>query len=225
MEPNKNICPNNAAVLLDLDGVLIDSESQYTLFWDSIDRRYPTGYDDFARRIKGTTLHDILDTYFAPSLHSAINEALDDFERNMAYPLKDGVTEFLSSLQQLGVPAVLVTSSTPEKMERLWAQQPQLRTFLKDVVTSKDVKHSKPHPEGYLLGARLAGVSPEHCCVFEDSLQGVIAGHNAGAYVVGVAGTLNAQVLAPYADRVIDSLTEIDTYALSELLRQRAIIE
>ena len=52
------------AVLFDLDGVIIDSESLYTVFWNDMDRLYPTGVENFAKVIKGSTLPRIFDTYF-----------------------------------------------------------------------------------------------------------------------------------------------------------------
>ena len=53
------------AALFDLDGVLIDCECIYTQFWTSMDELFPTGIENFAYSIKGTTLPDILDTHFS----------------------------------------------------------------------------------------------------------------------------------------------------------------
>ena len=52
------------AVLFDLDGVIIDSESLYTVFWNDMDRLYPTGVENFAKVIKGSTLPKIFETYW-----------------------------------------------------------------------------------------------------------------------------------------------------------------
>lgn len=49
------------AALFDLDGVIIDSEKLYTVFWNDIEQMYPTGIPDYAVAIKGTTLPEILD--------------------------------------------------------------------------------------------------------------------------------------------------------------------
>ena len=53
------------AALFDLDGVVIDTESQYSLFWGSIGRQYRPDVPDFAERIKGTTLESIYANWFA----------------------------------------------------------------------------------------------------------------------------------------------------------------
>ena len=47
-------------VLFDLDGVLIDSESEYTKVWSEVNRRFPSQYPDLAHRIKGMTLDNII---------------------------------------------------------------------------------------------------------------------------------------------------------------------
>ena len=82
---------------------------------------------------------------------------------------------------------------------------------------------SKPDPEGYLIGAKLCGVSPTHCAVFEDSLQGVHAGHAAGAYVVGITGTVETEALRESADTIVDTLENFDIDALLAILENRNI--
>ena len=52
------------AALFDLDGTLIDTEGQYSKFWNGIAKRYHHDIPDFANRIKGTTLVQIFKTYF-----------------------------------------------------------------------------------------------------------------------------------------------------------------
>ena len=61
-----NTTIDNARIgfLFDLDGVLIESETEYSRIWTEIDRKFHSGYDDLATRIKGTTLDSIIDTYF-----------------------------------------------------------------------------------------------------------------------------------------------------------------
>ena len=59
------------------------------------------------------------------------------------------------------------------------------------------------------------------CAVFEDSVQGVKAGKEAGALVVGINGTKSRNELLPYSDVVVDELSEIDIEDLSQILRER----
>lgn len=197
--------------LFDLDGVIIDSESQYTKIWSKINEKYPSGFDDLAIRIKGTTLTKILNDYYPEKeIQEKVANRLHELEAQMRYEYLPYAFEFLSELKKEGVPCVLVTSSDSEKMEKLWIQLPELKDFFTHIITGDEVSSSKPSPEGYLLGAKKLNIAPEKCVVFEDSLQGVMAGKNAGAFVVGVAGTLPEESLAPYSHKIIRSFKEIE---------------
>lgn len=208
-------------MLFDLDGVIVDSESVYTGFWQDIDRRYPTGIPDFAIAIKGTTLFNILNRYFDPELHHSITEELNELERNMRYIIKPGVQKVLEGLRERNIPAVMVTSSNDLKMSRLWSQIPELKEFFTGIITADDITRSKPDPQGYLLGAKRAGVPAERCAVFEDALQGVAAGKAAGAFVVGVAGTISDILLRRNADMVVNSLEDFNIDDLVSVLSSR----
>lgn len=223
MNTSSNFAPNPSGTvcLFDLDGVLIDTESIYTEFWHAMDCTYHTGIKDFVHVIKGTTLDNILNSYFPADFHQDIVRRLDNLEHSMPYVIKPGACELLRTLADRGIPAVMVTSSNDLKMSQLWKQHPDFRDYFRDIVTADMITQSKPDPEGYLLGAKIAGASAEHCCVFEDSLQGVMAGRNSGAYVIGVTGTIPVDQLEKYSDRIIDSLEEIDVDQLSKLLKTR----
>lgn len=194
------------AALFDLDGVIIDSESRYTVFWDGIEHIYPTDIPDFAMAIKGTNLTSILSNYSEQSVRDDIVARLQEFELNMDLPLYPGAVEFLDSLSEAGVARALVTSSADDKMEVLWRRHPSLRDRFEAVVTGSMVKKSKPDPEGYLTAAKLLGFDPSDCFVFEDSVQGLQAGRASGATVIALATTNPRSVVARYSDHVLDGI-------------------
>lgn len=200
------------AALFDLDGVIVDTESIYTDFWDDIDRRYPTGVDNFARVIKGNTLARILDTYFDENLCDEILVLLKEQEESMRYRLFDGVSDFLDRLIENDIPKAIVTSSNDRKMSRLFSQIPDLRPKFEAVITDAMVERSKPDPQGYLIAAEKLGVDPSDCVVFEDSFAGLEAGRRAGAYVVALATTNPRESLYEKADEVIDSFIGYDIF-------------
>ncbi len=220
-----NAC-NALAALFDLDGVLIDSETTYTEIWEDIDRRFPTGIANFALRIKGTTLPDILSTYYPDlEMRSEVVELLKKSEDDMAYPLFDGVIDFLDELKANDIPAAIVTSSNARKMERLFASLPGFRDYFDAVITDADVTHSKPHPEGYLSAAGRLGRNPgRHCFVFEDSLAGLAAGNAAGASVIALSTTNPADMLAGRAHRVIGSFREFSVSEMSDMAARAACV-
>lgn len=195
--------------LFDLDGVLIDSESTYTRFWSEIDRIYPTGIENYAIAIKGTTLPEIMKHYDDDEVKADILRRIHDFQESMSYNLYPGVEKFLSELKSRGIPAAIVTSSDNRKMQILFGQIPQLKSYFKAIIDASMISNSKPHPEGYLKAAEVIGCSPEDCFVFEDSLQGLKAGNASGATVVALATTYPRETLKGKAAKIIDGLGDI----------------
>ncbi|MBP3590338.1 MAG: HAD family phosphatase [Muribaculaceae bacterium] len=198
------------AALFDLDGVLIDSESIYTVFWNRMNELFPTGIDNFSYVIKGTTLPQILDRYFPdPKVQAELRVYLKKQEAEMVYRIFPGVERFLKALKEKGIPTAIVTSSNDAKMKVLFDSLPGFRDYFDVVVTDTDVTRSKPDPQGYMLAAERLGVPSEHCVVFEDSRAGLEAGRRAGGKVVAVATTLTHEDIAGCGDIVIDSFEEL----------------
>lgn len=212
---------DNIGFLFDLDGVIIDSEQRYTEIWSDVNLRFPTGVDGFEHKIKGTTLDNILSTYFRRSDWEAVVDMLNEREQAMTYCYLPGAKELLESIKRSPFPAALVTSSNDRKMAHLWEELPDLMHYFKSIIGANQVSRSKPDPEGYLKGAASLAADPERCVVFEDSAQGVKAGRSAGAYVVGVVGTMPAESLRPYSDILVDGLDEVDFRHLCETLKNR----
>lgn len=203
-------------VLFDLDGVLVDSEGLYTEFWGQIGEKYPTGYDDFAYRIKGSNLERILNTYFPDKeLQTEIVKLIDDYEENMRYDLFPHVISFLDELQANNIPMAVVTSSSSIKMERVYKQHPDFKKYFKAIVTGDMIKHSKPDPECFKLGAKLINCEPESCYVFEDSISGIKAGLASGSKVIALATTLKRDQLDFNVEKIIDGF---ESFSIKEML-------
>ncbi len=194
-------------VLLDLDGVLIDSEELYTNFWTDIEQIYPTGIQDFPLKIKGNALFKILEYFDGDEVKEDIIRRVHKFEEETRYPLYDGVLDFLEQVKANEIPMALVTSSNDKKMQSLFAQHPYLKQYFKAIITDSSVKHSKPHPECYLNAAKALEIPIENCFVFEDSIQGLEAGMNAGATVIGLTTSNTAESLRGKAHYLIDRLS------------------
>jgi HAD superfamily hydrolase (TIGR01509 family) len=198
------------AALFDLDGVLIDSETLYTEFWANVGRVHQLPSPTFAQDIKGTTLNDILTTYFSePDVRRDVDRLLHEFENEIVYPIFDGALEFVDALRQRGLKTVIVTSSDEKKMDFLFNQHPEFESHFDAIVTACQVSHSKPHPEPYLVGAAKVDINPQQCLVFEDSFQGLEAGRRAGCRVIGIATTNSTEAIMPHADIVAPSLASL----------------
>ena len=191
--------------LFDLDGVIMDTESQYSIFWNAIGKEY-LGIDDFGRVIKGQTLFQIFGSHFngMAKEQEEIVRKLDEYEAGMSYDYIPGADEFMKQLKASGVPMAIVTSSNEQKMKNVRKAHPELWELADAVLTSEHFTKSKPDPECFLKGMEVLGGQPSETYVFEDSLHGINAGRAAGAYVVGLATTNSRETIESLCDIVID---------------------
>lgn len=195
--------------LFDLDGVVLDTEVQYTKFWKSIGERYCGDVPDFATRIKGMSLVQILASHEVLLEHEQeVRIAIEEFEQTMSYPYVSGAYTFLNKLRENGIPRAVVTSSNRAKMETVYRLLPEFEFLFDRVFTADDITRSKPAPDCYLNAARAMSVSIAECVVFEDSINGLKSGRDAGAYVVGLSTSCVEEEIMALADRVIPDFAE-----------------
>ena len=198
------------AALFDFDGVVVDTEPQYTLFWDEKGKKYHPEIPNFGHHIKGQTLIQIYKQFFREpeGLQDEITRQLLDYELTMHFEYIDGVVDFMKELREKGVKLAIVTSSNDAKMANAYREHPELKTMVDYIVTADRVTHSKPHPECFLLGAEMLGVEKDNCIVFEDSFHGIEAGNRAGMKVIGLATTNSAEAIAAKCALVIPDFTD-----------------
>ena len=184
------------AILFDLDGTLVDTESlsitagmaAFAEHGHTVTRAFfesLIGSDDktsdaaFRGAFPGIDLAAVNQSYRA-KYHAQVAKGI---------PLKPGVTTLLPTLRK---PAAIVTSSGRSSAANKLAIT-GLAAHFAEVITRDDVTKAKPDPEPYLLAARLLGVAPNRCLVFEDSEPGAEAAHRAGCKVVQVPDILPSQ--------------------------------
>lgn len=203
-------------VLFDFDGVIADTESQYTRFWNKMGMDY-LGVEDYGHTIKGQTLVQIFGKYFdgMTAQQEEIVPQLNEFEQNMTYDYIPGAYSFMIQLKEAGIPMAIVTSSNDEKMANAYKAHPELLDIVDKVLTSEHFSKSKPDPECFLKGMEVLGGTPEDTIVFEDSFHGIAAGRASGAKVIGLATTNKREAIAPLCDIVIDDFTQL---SLSDLI-------
>jgi HAD superfamily hydrolase (TIGR01509 family) len=208
------------AALFDLDGVVLDTETQYTHFWDEQGLKY-LERENFCALIKGQTLTQILSGNFTGELekeHPVIIEALNRFEQEMKYPFIAGAREFIVDLRNNGVKTAVVTSSNMDKMRNVYRTYPDFESLFDVVLTGEMFSRSKPHPECFLKAMRALGTTPEDSIVFEDSFHGLTAGRCSGAFVVGLATTNPESAIINKADLVISDFTHMNFNKFTSLL-------
>ena len=175
------------ALLLDMDGTLVNSDAVVERCWRRWAERHGLDGDEVMKVVHGRQGYASM-AVLLPDRPMAQNHA--DNERMLAEETADmdgvvavpGAEAFLASLT--GLPHALVTSAdvglSTARMAAAGLGLPDVR------ITAESVGASKPDPEGFLKGAAELGVAPEDCVVFEDSGAGITAGRSAGMRVVGV---------------------------------------
>ncbi len=211
------------AALFDLDGVVFDTEPQYTVFWGGICRQYHPEHPGLEHEIKGQTLTQIYDTWFSGTLcpeQESITHRLNDYESRMHYDYIAGFEAMIADLHQHGVRTAVVTSSNMPKMESVFRYQPSFKSLFDAILTSEDFERSKPDPDCYLKAARRLGIQNDECIVFEDSFNGLRSGRAAGMTVVGLATTNPVEAISPLSDFQIKDYLHTTFDSLQNLLSQ-----
>jgi beta-phosphoglucomutase len=206
--------------LFDFDGVIMDTESQYSIFWDEKGMRY-LHLPNFCSLIKGQTLNQIYDKYFPEDKEwqDAIRQDLYCFESSMTYNYIPGAYEFLVDLRRNGIRTAIVTSSNNAKMTNVYKAHPDFKKLSDTIITADMFFYSKPNPECFLKGMKELQCEPVNAVVFEDSFHGLDAGRASGAKVVGLATTNSRQTIEDKADRVIDNFIGLDAKWLTQFMK------
>ena len=208
------------AALFDFDGVVMDTETQYSLFWNKIGKQYFPQIEEFGRIIKGQTLVNIYAKYFAgmEKEQQDITARLNQFEKDMAYEYIPGVVDFMKDLRAHGVKMAIVTSSNDLKMANVYKAHPELKELVDRILTAEMFTRSKPAPDCFLLGAEVFGTVPQNCVVFEDSFHGLEAGNAAGMAVLGLCTTNPKEAIADKCKLVMPDFTAFSFEKMKALL-------
>lgn len=193
------------AVLFDFDGVVVDTEAQYSKFWHRIGEEY-LGMDDMEGKVKGQTLVYIYDAFFNGRMkeQAEITESLNRFEQEMSYDFIPGVLDFIEDLRRHNVKTAVVTSSNDAKMASVYRVHPEIKTLFDRILTAELFAASKPAPDCFLLGMEVFGTDPADSYVFEDSFNGLKAGIASGATVIGLTTTNSREAIAPLCHHILD---------------------
>jgi HAD superfamily hydrolase (TIGR01509 family) len=215
-----NIC----AILLDLDGVVIDSEPAH-------ERSLIEASDRLGRRItlsdtkqfKGSTELDCARilremTNSAEDLSRIMQLRIDVFRTFFKeVTLVEGVLLFLRRCKAKKWPMALTTSAQRE-IQELAFKQFSLAGYFDFVVTGNDIIHGKPHPEPYVRTAEKVGYPPSRCLVVEDSTNGVRSAKAAGCQTVGITTSFSSDtLLTAGADIVVRGFPELGKILFEEV--------
>ncbi|MFC7807504.1 HAD family hydrolase [Streptomyces olivaceus] len=201
------------ALLLDMDGTLVNSDAAVERVWRRWADRQGLDGDEIMKVVHGRQGYASMalllpdrpmEQNYADNARMLAEETADT-EGVVAIP---GAAAFLASLH--GLPHALVTSAdvalSTARMAAAGLALPDVR------VTAESVGASKPDPEGFLKGAAELGIAPADCIAFEDSGAGIKAARAAGMRVVGVGP--RAGFHGP--DVVVEDLTRVRVEAVGD---------
>lgn len=193
------------ALLLDVDGVVIDSISVHREVWRCWAQSHGLDVEEVWRATFGRRPEDTV-ALAAPGLDPAVERyALDSLLKSHESAIKTvpGARSLLAKLAS--TPWALVTSQnrsvTVERFERLGLPVPAV------IVCGEDVTHGKPHPECYLQASKELDVRPAECIVIEDAPAGIAAARAAGCRVIAITTTHPPEACAE-ADEILDDLEQ-----------------
>ena len=185
------------AIILDMDGVIVDSNPAHSEAWRVYNRRmglettaamlrfmYGKRNDEIVREFYGTHLTEEQVRKHGESKEMLYREMMAPQLESLLIP---GAVEFLRRSESC--PLGLASNAERANVDFI-LDNAGIRRFFRVVVDGGQVREPKPSPEIYLRVAKLLSVSPENCVVFEDSESGCQAASAAGARVVGIRSTL-----------------------------------
>ncbi|WP_104403123.1 HAD family hydrolase [Vibrio penaeicida] len=189
------------AILFDHDGTLVDSEEIHYKLLSEILLKYGVSlsYDEYQTNYEGCPLPEtaqklVLNYSLDVSPEEIVvgtKQATELFLADNAFPLIDEARETIMHYHSLGLKIAVVTGAARTEGVLNTIEKYQLSQYISVVVTSDDVKRSKPAPDCYLYAMEKLGVKPEQCVAFEDSLYGCISAVAAGIPCIGVSSMVS----------------------------------
>ena len=202
------------AVVFDMDGLLLDTETLWQSAEEELFRRYGDAFTmDDKLAVMGTTA-EATAAYYAKRLHRSYEEGMALFEEMRQIMLgllqlqvsgRPGAVELVERLRGR-IPLALASNSSSDIVRTALATA-RLSDAFDAIVTADDVAAGKPAPDIYLLACERLGVRPEDALALEDTASGIAAAKAAGLACIAVPQFAETDVSA--ADRTIDSLEEL----------------
>ena len=209
------------AVIFDMDGLLIDSESiAFAAFREACEKFNLGDQSNTFRRCIGTN-QEAGEKVIREGIGAMVDqlqfiavwdEIYVENTTNKPIPLKLGVIELLEHLALIDIPLAVATSSTTHRANQKLTDA-GIKHFFKLVVGGEQVTKSKPNPDIYLKAASLLKVEPGKCLALEDSENGVKAGVSAGMVTVQIPDLVEpSDELRALGHIILSNIREVITY-------------
>lgn len=211
------------AVIFDMDGVISDTQrfhakvesnllSQFNIILspDEVTQKY-AGVSDEKMFLELFAEYGVTNYDMKELIKMKWDMMKDAVEGNIiAIP---GVTDLIYSLKQKKIGLAVASASTLSFI-RYVLKSLTIQNYFNVLVSSEEVKHSKPSPDLFLLAAKRLRVSPENCVVIEDGKSGMIGAKSAGMKCIGLVQSTESYWPA---DLLTTSLQQITVTTIEEL--------
>ena len=203
------------AVIFDMDGVIIDSMPYHFLAWYEALRYYGVRvscFDVYTKEGENweKTLKDLLMKAGIAPKKRLLNEIFlrrqKIFKSYFKRFIFRGIEDFLACLKKQGYILGLVTGSPKQEVNRILPLR--ILSLFDAIVSGNQVKRGKPHPEPYLMCAKLMHLKPAQCLVIENAPFGIESAKKAGMFCIALTTSLPREYLRK-ADFIVDNLQDI----------------
>ena len=198
-----------AAIIFDMDGLLLDTETIYTACFDELFASLGATFDQqFKTTIMGLSSHDTAEmctrTFKLPLTAEEFQQRVKALQlaRFPSCVPMPGAQATVGALRRRALRLAVATSSMESTFRAKTGHHPALFAAMDVIVTGDDpaVRRGKPAPDIYLEAARRLAVRPEHCLAFEDSPNGVRAARAAGMPCIWIPDAVLDYTGPRYAD-------------------------
>jgi beta-phosphoglucomutase len=214
-----------AAVIFDMDGVLVNSNPYHLAKWVDFLDHHKISYkeEDLPELILGKRNDTAFEYFMGPDLtpeeSKRLSEEIEETFRKVfkphAKPLP-GLDAVIKECHSAGIPMAVASSAVRANIEFV-VDALGYRQYFRTLVSGDEVTHAKPDPEIYLKAADHLGIDPADAVAFEDSYPGIGAVKNAGMKCVAIASTFPIERLIPLADLAVPSFEDINLERLRGL--------
>ena len=206
------------AVLFDMDGVIVDTEplhrkAYFKMFDDLAIEVSEDLYTSFTGASTKKVCTTIIENFQLERNHehlSAIKRVYfkDYFYNDADFNLIPGVKKLIENYYENGVKLVLASSASMVTIDMVF-EKFGLEKYFIGKISGADLKESKPHPEIFLLAAKIANEPKKNCLVIEDSTNGIAAAHAAGIFCAAYKSKHSSGQNYEKANLVISDFKEI----------------
>lgn len=212
------------AVLFDMDGVIVDTEPLHRkAYFKMFNELEIEVSEDLYTSFTGASTKRVCETLIREYNLSHTHEHLTDIKRTFFkdyfyndadFDLIPGVRKLIEHYYENGVKLIVASSASMTTIKMVF-EKFGLEKYFSGKISGADLKESKPHPEIFLLAAKMAGEPNENCMVIEDSTNGILAAHKANIFCAAYQSQHSKQQDYSLANITVSDYTELELDKIS----------